>query len=64
MSTSTLIFGNKSQILTSYVARVQVRISYPIRCGCGDTKNLKTSDMGADIYNKLLYKNKNKLYNK
>jgi hypothetical protein len=48
------------ELIIIYVAgvRVRVRVSYPI------WKILKTSDMDAAIYSKLLYKNINKLYNK
>jgi hypothetical protein len=30
-----------------YVAWVRVRVSYPIRCGCGDMENLKKIGYGC-----------------
>jgi hypothetical protein len=45
--------------LLFYVARVRVRILYPIRCGCNDMKVFKNLEYRCSyIYNKLLYKNK------
>jgi hypothetical protein len=61
-----IFFYNCHVKLESYIARVWVRISYLIRCGCSDTIFLKKVKIWMRLYiinkNKLLYKNKE--YNK